>query len=234
MHPSQKVLKSTPKPAWELQAWGIGPASEPVTLPFRQQRAEDQEAPAGTKNMQVTRARGGSTTTTSYCPQNPLDRGLWAQAGMGDFWEEVELCAHRPGPGSPGVSALKWGVFSPGLQDLHRSLKVCSLEIQKRSRPAGRKREGCSRRRWGRQRPWPQGLRRPHRGPRSSRALQLPTQCRQAQVLGLRGEGGDWRPGLAAGFGVRPAGPRHLSAAGAKASPTSFPDTALQTRTCYP
>lgn len=106
------MLKSTPTPAWELQAWGAGPASEPVTLPFRQQRAEDQEAPAGTKNMQVTRAGGRATATTSYCPQNLLDRGLWVQAGMGGSWEEVDLCTHRPGPGSPGVSHSSGECFS--------------------------------------------------------------------------------------------------------------------------
>lgn len=54
-----------------------------MTLPFRQQRAEDQETPGSTENIQVTRAGGGATTTTSYCPQNPLDIGLWVQIGMG-------------------------------------------------------------------------------------------------------------------------------------------------------
>lgn len=82
MRPCQKLLKPTPKPAWGLRAWGAGPASEPVTLPFRQPKAEDQEIPiVGTGNVQVTRAGEGSAGT-SYCPQNPLDSGLWVQAGV--------------------------------------------------------------------------------------------------------------------------------------------------------
>ena len=39
-----------------LQAWGTGPASERATLPFRQQRAEDQAITIGKENIQVTRA----------------------------------------------------------------------------------------------------------------------------------------------------------------------------------
>lgn len=144
VHSCQKMLKSSPKPAWELRAWGAGPASELVTLPFRQQRAEDQESPCGTENVQVTRAGGGSTATANYCPYNPLERGLWVQAGMGSPGGAVELCIHRPGPGSPGISALERGVSSSCLQGLPRSLKDCSLEIQKRNGPAGHRRGGCS------------------------------------------------------------------------------------------
>lgn len=39
-----------------LQAWGTGPASKHATLPFRQQRAEDQAISIGEENIQVTRA----------------------------------------------------------------------------------------------------------------------------------------------------------------------------------
>lgn len=39
-----------------LQAWGTGPASKRATLPFRQQRTQDQAITVGKKNIQVTRA----------------------------------------------------------------------------------------------------------------------------------------------------------------------------------
>lgn len=78
-----KDVKIHPKASLGASAWGTGPSSEPVTLPFRQQRAEDQETPGDTENIQVTKAEGGSTTTTSYCPQNPLDIRPWVQIGMG-------------------------------------------------------------------------------------------------------------------------------------------------------
>lgn len=39
-----------------LQAWGTGPASKCATLPFRQQRTQDQAITVGKENIQVTRA----------------------------------------------------------------------------------------------------------------------------------------------------------------------------------
>ena len=68
-HACLKMLKFTPKPAWGRRAWGAGPASDPVTLPFRQQTAEDQKSPVvGTENVQVTKAGEGSAST-SYAPR---------------------------------------------------------------------------------------------------------------------------------------------------------------------
>lgn len=137
VHSCQKMLKSSPKPAWELRAWGAGPASELVTLPSRRQRAEDEESPGGTENVQVTRAGGGSTATANYCAYNPLERGLWVQAGMG---------------GSPGG---KWSCVSTGLVldplASQHSRGECLLPASKVSPEASKTAHSRSRRGAGRQ-----------------------------------------------------------------------------------
>lgn len=77
----------------------------------------------GTENVQVTRARGGPTTTTSYCPLNPLDRGLWVHmAGGGRAREEAWSWV----PWS--LSSLVGSVFSPPPRPPQKSQKLLTRD----------------------------------------------------------------------------------------------------------
>lgn len=151
MRPCQKLLKSTPKPAWGPRAWGAGPASEPMTLPFRQPKAEDQEIPVvSTGNVQVTQAGEGSAGT-SYCPQNPLERGLWVQAGVGVLGgggaepEPPQTWSQPPYPQSePRVGGAPQSCLLPAPKASTAASKTAQTGPRRGAAPRGAEREASA------------------------------------------------------------------------------------------
>lgn len=184
-----------------------------MTLPFRQQRAEDQEIRVDTEKVRgpaLPRGEAGAGITAQAPPQDLLGQGHGCGLGRRS-WQEMENQAPAGlvlGPPESDHSVLS----SPCPEGLHGSLKGCSPEIQERRGLVGPRKGGCSsvlpcRGARSPQKPWPRGLNGRRRRPGESRAPQLPSQHSQAQMPGLRGEGRDCRQAWGAGWGRGPAGP---------------------------
>uniref|UniRef100_A0A452UIF6 Spermatogenesis-associated protein 32 n=1 Tax=Ursus maritimus TaxID=29073 RepID=A0A452UIF6_URSMA len=116
-----------------------------------QQKAEDREIPVvSTGNVQVTRA-GEASAGTSYCPQNPLERGLWVQAGVGVLGgggaepEPPQTWSQPPYPQSePRVGGAPQSCLLPAPKASTAASKTAQTGPRRGAAPRGAEREASA------------------------------------------------------------------------------------------